>query len=159
MPDGDALTRLGSLLRDEAAPQSRLIYEPEFKQPFKPRRRAPISLQTATTMLAPAPPLKRMPLMPGITAIKAAPWLQTLCSSDSVPAKAPSHPVAQTFTQGSAHLQRHKSSRRQAVVLDRVSRWRIWTAVVAGHAAAFIALAAIHVSVGGSQQRMAPEIG
>ena len=156
MPDGDALSRLGSLLREGAS----------TPQPVDLRSRIHAALQEEDEQLETSGHQEQREVEDAAidawyngdraAAVASDPLLERLGELIRESAKPPRSP--DLLPRVSAQVQRQKSSRRQTVVLDRVSRWRIWTAVVAGHAAAFIALAAIHVSVGRDSQQISPEM-
>ena len=158
MSDGDVLGKLGSLLRDGA----------QVPKPVDLRARVRAAILADTDVLDEA--YTDAGFTAGVedeaidawyngdraSAVAADPLLEKLGDLIREAAKPPR--TSDLLPRVNAQVQRQKSSRRQAVVLDRVSRWRIWTAVVAAHAAAFIALAAIHVSVDRENAPASPEM-
>ncbi|TVR44553.1 MAG: hypothetical protein EA402_06725 [Planctomycetota bacterium] len=173
LPDGRALARLGGVLRDNARPPQPVDLMARIRARLAEEDAATAGVAPLTAVEVESPgladcdgeaPADEAALNDLIDAwyngdragaVAGDPLLERLGNLVREGARPLRQP--DLLPRVVAGVQRHHSSRRQTPVLDRVGRWRIWTAVVAGHAAAFMALAAIHVSVGRSAQGAFPD--
>ncbi|TVR16653.1 MAG: hypothetical protein EA401_01095 [Planctomycetota bacterium] len=134
MPDGRALARLGAVFREAAQP------------PRPPHLQQRVSQACAKDMAQLSDAVDAWYNGDRSAAVAADPLLQRLGTVVREGAALPRQP--DLVPRIAERLQRSNSSRRHTVEMDSLSRWRIYTAVIVGHVAALIALAALHVTVG-----------
>lgn len=134
MPDGRALARLGAVFREAARP------------PRAPQLRERVGQACANEQVQMGDAVDAWYNGDRSSAVAADPLLQRLGSVVREGAALPREP--DLVPRIVERLQRGGSSRRHSVQMDSVARWRIYAAVIVGHVAALIALAALHVTVG-----------